>query len=135
MGARTTHEDGLTTSDPRPRTVERDGQVLLRGRRCPTCGLARAARAPHCPECRDPLEVAEFGPSGTVRSSTVVHLEIDDIVAPYGLADVDLDDGPRCLAHTTDATSPLAVGARVAITGTTPRGDLQVAPVAGEGAR
>lgn len=62
-------------------------------------------------------------------SSTIVHLDITGISAPYGLAYVDLDDGPRILAHTTDALSPIAVGTTVEIVGTTHRGDVQVAPI------
>lgn len=135
MGARTANGDGLTTSDPRPQAIERDGKILLRGARCQSCDLPRAAPAPHCPECGGPLEVADFGPSGTVWSSTIVHLQIADIPAPYGLAYVDLDDGPRFLAHATDPGSPLAVGTRVEITGTTARGDLQVASTDREDSR
>lgn len=91
-----------------------------------------AVRAPSCPECRGALAAAEFGPGGTVWSSTVVHLDLAGIEAPYGLAYVDLDDGPRTLAHTTETTAPIEVGTRVVITGTTAHGDVRVAPAGQE---
>ncbi|WP_395155635.1 Zn-ribbon domain-containing OB-fold protein, partial [Ilumatobacter sp.] len=106
----------------------------IQGWRCDDCALARAERSPRCPECGGHLGEAEFGPEGTVWSSTIVHLDIGGITAPYGLAYVDLDDGPRFLAHTTDALSPIPVGAPVKIVGTTPAGDVQVAPIDREAA-
>ena len=132
MGAQQTEHEGLTAPDPRPRTVVRDGTVRLAGWRCPHCALARATPSPRCPDCGSPLDDAEFGPTGTVWSSTVVHLDIDDIDPPYGLAYVDLDGGPRILAHTRVATSPIPVGTRVELSGTTARGDAQIAAIEGE---
>lgn len=63
-------------------------------------------------------------------SSTVVHLDIAGIAAPYGLAYVDLDDGPRFLAHVDGSKEPLVVGSRVTISGINERGDIEVAPIA-----
>ena len=57
----------------------------------------------------------------------MVHLDIAGLDAPYGLAYVDLDNGPRVLVH-TEATTPLEVGARVTIAGVTDRGDIEVRP-------
>lgn len=132
MGVRITDHGALTASDPRPRVVAREGEVLVTGWRCPACALPRATPSPRCPDCGSPLVDAEFGPAGTVWSSTVVHLDIDDIDPPYGLAYVDLDDGPRILVHTVEAGSPIPVGTRVELSGTTARGDIQIVPIGSE---
>jgi uncharacterized OB-fold protein len=75
------------------------------------------------------LLVTDFGPLGTVWSSTIVHLDIAGIPAPYGLAYIDLDDGPRFLAHIDGAEEPLLVGDRVTISGINKRGDIEVTSV------
>jgi uncharacterized protein len=100
---------GLPVADPRPRVV--DGRVA--GWRCRGCGHAVAQESPWCPQCSAAaLEVDSFGPGGTVWAATVVHLPVGRWVPPFGLAYVDLDDGPRVLAHVTDARL-LPVGTRV----------------------
>lgn len=116
--------------DPRPRLALDHSCDQLRGWRCAECGVARAAKAPRCPVCAGGLVATDFGPEGTVWSSTVVHLDIAGIQAPYGLAYVDLDDGPRFLAHVDGAQELLLVGSRVTISGISERGDIEVAPIA-----
>lgn len=70
------------------------------------------------------MEPAEFGPDGTVFSSTILHIPVPGREPPYGLAYVDLDDGPRLLAHLGDAvTEALPPGTRVRLTGLTDHGD------------
>jgi uncharacterized protein len=81
-----------------------------------------------CPECGGPLAMAEFGPYGTVWSATVVRVSVPGRTPPYGLAYVDLDQGPRVLAHVPGATERLAVGSRVTVSGATDEGDIVVEP-------
>lgn len=45
-------------------------------------------------------------------AGTLVHLAVGEWQPPFGLAYVDLDDGPRVLAHTTEARV-LPAGSRV----------------------
>lgn len=116
--------------DPRPRLAPDHSNSRLRGWRCAECGAARAVEAPSCPDCTGELAATDFGPQGTVWSSTVVHLDISGIQAPYGLAYVDLDDGPRFLAHVDGVQEPLPVGSRVTISDISERGDIEVAPIA-----
>lgn len=100
---------GLPVADPRPRLVE----GLVAGWRCGSCGHAVAQESPWCPNCSAAaLAPATFGPGGTVWAGTVVHLPVGHWTPPFGLASVDLDDGPRILAHVT-APRVLAVGSRV----------------------
>jgi uncharacterized OB-fold protein len=54
-----------------------------------------------------------------------VRVPVPGRTPPYGLAYVDLDDGPRILAH---APGTPDVGARVRLAPKTPDGDLAVTP-------
>jgi len=117
--------------DPRPEVVEEGGLARLCGSRCTACGHVLAFRAPRCPVCRGALEEARFGPEGKVWSATVVRVPVPGREPPYGLAYVDLDAGPRVLAHyAPPGDRALRVGARVRLRGSTPQGDPAVEEVA-----
>lgn len=111
--------------DPRPRIAPADGGFVLEGVRCTACGHAQAFARPRCPLCAGDVRQAWFGPGGTVWSSTVVRVRVPGRVPPYGLAYVDLDDGPRVLAH-VPGDQPAQIGARVRLEGPTEQGDVQV---------
>jgi len=116
----------VTTTDPRPRILPgTDGGARVDGRRCLVCGEPTAFPWPVCPACGGAVEPAEFGPLGTVWSATVVRIPVPGRTPPYGLAYVDLDDGPRVLAH-TGGDEPLAVGSRVRVGPPGANGDLAV---------
>ena len=113
---------GDFVADPRP--VLRGDRVL--GVRCVSCGYPTAPEAPWCPAChhREQQEVG-FGPGGVVWSSTLVHIPVGRWKPPYALAYVDLDDGPRVIAH-LDRPQVLQCGSRVRIVGADEGGDLIV---------
>ena len=113
---------GATVADPRP-AVEGD---RVRGARCAACGYPTAPPAPWCPACQR-MESGEawFGPGGTVWSSTVVHIPVGRWTPPYAIAYVDLDEGPRVLAH-LESPEVLAPGTRVSVRGATESGDILV---------
>ena len=114
-----------STVDPRSRVVEgTDGRFRIAGLRCPACGEVAAFDWPRCPACRSGVEPASFGPDGTVWSSTVVRVPVPGRTPPYALAYVDLDDGPRVLAHVTGPGVP--IGGRVRLTAPSPDGDVTV---------
>jgi uncharacterized OB-fold protein len=113
---------GGFVADPRP--VVRGNKVV--GTRCSACGYPSAPAAPWCPVCQQrTAREAEFGPGGTVWSSTLVHIPVGRWTPPYALAYVDLDEGPRVLAH---LQTPIAVamGTRVHVVGGDEGGDLVV---------
>jgi uncharacterized protein len=115
-----------TGGDPRPE-IDRTatGEWAVAGRRCRACGEPVAYAWPRCPACAGAVEPAHFGPHGTVWSSTVVRIAVPGHTPPYGLAYVDLDDGPRVLAHTA-GDAPAPIDGRVRLTGVSDDGDLQV---------
>lgn len=114
--------------DPRPQVDLDDGPQVV-GVRCRTCDHPMATSRPVCAACGGPVDEARFGPDGVVWSSTVVRIAVGDRTPPYTLAYVDLDGGPRVLAHVVgeDGTAPEApiVGSRVRLSA--PRdGDITV---------
>lgn len=73
---------------------------VLSRRRCPRCGAAEIERRP-----------ARAG--GRVYAATLVHRAPDDAfaaISPYRIALIDLDEGPRLMAHLDDEAP---IGARV----------------------
>ncbi|MEU6075747.1 OB-fold domain-containing protein [Micromonospora sp. NPDC047074] len=69
----------------------------VHGSRCTRCRRGAAPATPRCPWCGATAEGETFAPSGTVWAATVVHIDVGARQPPYGLAYVDLDDGPRVL--------------------------------------
>lgn len=87
---------GAFIADPRP--AVKGGKV--QGVRCSACNYPSAPAAPWCPACQSRNQAeAEFGPGGTVWASTLVHIPVGKWTPPYAIAYVDLDDGPRVIAH------------------------------------
>jgi uncharacterized OB-fold protein len=119
-----------STLDPRPLIEWEPGRGwVVRGVRCTACAHPLAYRRPACPVCGGRVEAALFGPTGTVWSHTRVHIAVGDRVPPYDVVYVDLDDGPRILAHATNpaGAAELVIGATVELRGRTPAGDPAVA--------
>ncbi|MTV26388.1 hypothetical protein FTX61_13325 [Nitriliruptoraceae bacterium ZYF776] len=112
--------------DPRPRTeTGSDGAVLV-GQRCAGCGTVNATARARCPDCRGELHPARFGPGGRVWSATVVRIPVPGRQPPYAVAYVDLDDGPRVLAHVTNVEDAPTPGTRVRLTTSNDHGDVVV---------
>lgn len=117
----------MSRPDPRP-PVEAEGEaVRLVASRCGGCGYVVAGECPACPLCGARTAPARSGPRGSVWASTVVRIPVPSRQPPYGLAYVDLDDGPRILAHTAGDVA-LPVGSTVQLGPLTPAGDLTVVP-------
>lgn len=97
-------------TDPRP-LVSGDPPRLV-GVRCTTCARASVAGG-SCAACGAGTSPEAYGPEGTVYSATVVRIAVGDREPGYALAYVDLDDGPRVLAHVSGPAMPARVEARV----------------------
>jgi len=113
--------------DPRP-TVQRDGgRFLATGARCTQCRYPTTEPLQRCPVCGGATEPASFGPGGTVFSATVLRVPTPGRTPPSGLAYVDIDDGPRILAHVRGPNdAALTPSDRVELSGTTDEGDPEV---------
>ena len=95
---------------------------------CGHCGLSSAYVPPIC-SCGQVggVEPCTFGPSGTVFSSTMLEIPVPGRTPPVCLAYVDLDEGPRILAHVrlNNGPSPQP-GEKVSLDGKNDLGDLVV---------
>jgi uncharacterized OB-fold protein len=112
--------------DPRPIVVERSNAsagARIVGARCSACAYPVAEPLERCPVCRSACVAAQFGPAGTVFAATVLRVPVPGRTPPYALAYVDLDDGPRVLAHVARTDVALDPGTSVWLTGTTESGD------------
>lgn len=118
--------------DPRTRVEQAGGVFRVLGVRCCDCGYPVPFERPYCPACGGDVAQAHFGPDGVVWSSTTVRIAVGDRLPPYRLAYVDLDDGPRVLAHIWPPDDPNPqVGARARIRGLNDDGDLTVEVITG----
>lgn len=115
--------------DPRPVLADDGGRWVVCGFRCVGCGYRLASSRPRCPVCRAALEEHPFGPGGTVWAATILRAGVPNRQPPFGLAYVDLDDGPRVLCHFSDEAELADVpapGTRVELAGLTADGDPKV---------
>jgi uncharacterized protein len=89
-------------------------QRRIRYQACLECGASQSLARYACRQCGSArLEWRDSDGRGTVYATTVVQRAPSDdfrALAPYTLALVDLDEGPRLMAH---GTPGLAIGDRV----------------------
>lgn len=87
---------------------------VLRYQRCDACGQALTGQRFACTACGSGRLVwCDAAGTGTVFSASTVHRAPTDAwraVAPYTLVLVDLDEGPRVMAH---GAPGLVIGMRV----------------------
>jgi uncharacterized OB-fold protein len=112
-----------TFPDPRPVVVAANGEPRIQGMSCVSCGYPTFGAVERCPVCRGVSEPAQFGPGGTVFAATVLRVPVPGRTPPYALAYVDLDAGPRILAHVDRTDSAPNPRDRVQLIGTTSEGD------------
>ena len=88
---------------PTPETAHFwDGTLAgeLRLQRCRACGDAYFPPQPWCPHCAsDEVEVFRASGRGTLYSYVVNHRPAPGFEAPYVLAVVELEEGPRLLTN------------------------------------
>jgi uncharacterized protein len=117
----------VSRPDPRPPVEQDGGVVTLVVSSCASCGHSAAGEVPACPVCGADVIRARRGPRGAVWASTVVRIPVPGREPPYGLAYVDIEDGPRILAH-TPGDAALPVGSAVELGPLSADGDLTVVP-------
>jgi len=73
-----------------------DGEMRLRGARCPACGTRIFPAAPVCPHCNaEALEALELGATGILYAYSTVHVAPAAWETPYVIGYVDLPEGVR----------------------------------------
>ena len=113
---------GLEVAESRPQMV--DGR--LRIARCTVCRHpGPQTDVPWCPACFGAVDIDTVDPTGTVWAVTTVRIPVGRWKAPFGLAYVDVIDGPRVLVHVPCDPAP-TVGQRLTFAGSAD-GDLVVA--------
>jgi len=113
--------------DPRPVVDTGASGSHLLGGRCTACGHPSPTTTPRCQRCGAGMAAAVYGPGGTIWSTTTIRVTSGDRPVPYTLAYVDLDDGPRLLAHVWGGPVIAArIGRRVTLIETAEAGDPQV---------
>jgi uncharacterized OB-fold protein len=120
-----TAERSIEVADPRP-VIDDDGPggPALVGARCVACGNPSPVKLSRCPRCASVMEEERFGTDGAIWSTTTIHVPNGEREAPYTLAYVDLDLGPRLLAHVQmDGDERPPVAARVRLIGRSEHGD------------
>ena len=108
---------------PRPTPTEQPfydacaaGKLVLQ--RCQSCGHALFYPRTHCDTCHnDQLVWEDASGIGTIASYTVVRRGVsDDFEAPYVIALIDLNEGPRMMSQIVGADPDgLAVGLSVKV--------------------
>lgn len=115
--------DDIELPPPAPTTVSlpywraaHEGRLILRG--CRACGASMFYPRDICPRCASvDLDWREASGQGSVYAHTVVHRAPTKAFrarAPYVIAIIDLDEGPRMMANVTDcAPEEVRIGMRV----------------------
>lgn len=89
------------------------------GYRCPSCGWSDIIRANWCPNCGAIPVEARFPGQGRIATFTVIRyppkgFEKD---APYIVALIDLENGPRVIGRVTTGLGDLQIGSPVRAVG------------------
>ena len=97
----------------------RERRLVLRA--CGSCGRKHFMPRHLCPHCwSDKLEWVESKGGGTIHSFSIVHRAPSPAFAanaPYVIAMIDLDDGPRMFANVIGPNAlDVAIGDRVRLT-------------------
>jgi len=77
----------------------------LEAGRCEGCGKVSYPPRPVCPACRgQDFATVNLTPSGTVMTSTVIHVPPDEFLneAPYAMAVVETPEGARFMTQVVD---------------------------------
>ena len=95
---------------------EQDGEIVLLGGRCETCGAWSFPRVATCAEDGGPVAPRSIGAAGSLYSFTSIHVRPPfGLPAPYGLGAVELDAAPLRIIMLLDPArlDVLRIGARL----------------------
>jgi len=104
--ARVTPTPGRPLPVPTPETAhfwEGTAQGELRLQRCRACSKPYFPPQPFCPACSgDDVEIVRASGRGTLHGYVINHRAAPGFEAPYVIAVVELDEGPRLLTNLVD---------------------------------
>ncbi len=83
----------------------------IRGFSCTRCGWSDVFADDACPRCGNQVTEASFSEQGKIATFTVIRYPPEGFEkgAPYVVALVDLDQGPRVIARILDASENLQI--------------------------
>ena len=91
---------------PTPETAhywEGTARGELRLQRCRACATTYFPPQPFCPACAtDDVEIVRASGRGTLHSYVITHRAAPGFTAPYAIAVVELEEGPRLLTNLVD---------------------------------
>jgi uncharacterized OB-fold protein len=90
----------------------------ISGVKCPKCQWSDFFEAQVCPRCLTELSVTSFPGQGRIVTFTVIRYPPVGFVgqAPYVVALIDLDGGPRVIGRVTARPEDVEIGVRVDFT-------------------
>ncbi len=118
--ARSTWPESPSSRGSSGSPTTRPSQPRLLGSRCPSCGEVFFPRRLVCAKClHEGTEDVELSTKGTIWTWTYCHVPMfgkkDADVAGYGVAQVDLPEGPRVQSILSGGPDDFAIGMEVEI--------------------
>ena len=91
----------------------------IRGFACSNCNWSDVAKSEFCPRCHAPVKETMFPARGTIANFTVIRYPPQgfESQAPYVVAIVDIENGPRVIGRVTANPDNIQVGQTVEFAG------------------
>jgi len=91
----------------------------IRGYACPSCKWSDVGETELCPRCHAPVNETTFSVRGRIANFTVIRYPPQGFEnqAPYVVAFVDIENGPRVIGRVTADPNDVQVGQAVEFTG------------------
>jgi uncharacterized OB-fold protein len=92
----------------------------IKGYACPNCKWSDVRETEICPRCHAPVNETMFPARGTIANFTVIRYPPPgfESLAPYVVALVDIENGPRVMARVAADPNDVQVGQIVEFNGT-----------------
>jgi uncharacterized OB-fold protein len=91
----------------------------IKGYSCPKCGWSDISVVEVCPRCRGKIEEQWFSGKGKIATFTIIRYPPKEFEgkAPYIVAMIDLENGPRTIGRIIDHSGNLEIGQVVSFRG------------------
>ena len=87
----------------------------IKGSSCPKCNWSDVFALDACPRCQNPVKEAWFSGHGKIVTLTLIRYPPKDFEkeAPYVIAMIDLENGPRVICRIVEESENLQIGQSV----------------------